>query len=128
MKQELICIACPKGCHIIVESDAKEESGYAVAGYTCKQGLAYALKEITAPERTLTTTVKITGSRTRRLPVITDGSIPKDKLFQAMRELDQVELEAPVEMGTVILSHIAGTDINVIASRSMGRKEEKSEI
>ena len=123
MKQELICIACPKGCHITVTADAKEESGYAVTGNTCKQGCTYALKEITAPERTLTTTVKVNGSRIRRLPVITDGTIPKEKLFQAMRELDRVEVEAPVELGAVILPQVAGTKINVIASRSMGRKE-----
>lgn len=123
MKRELICIACPKGCHVTVEDDPNAETGYSVSGYTCKQGLAYALKEVTAPERTLTTTVKISGACIRRLPVITDGSIPKEKLFQAMRELDQVEVEAPVEMGAVILPHIAQTDINVIASRSLGRKD-----
>ena len=55
MKQKLICIVCPMGCHL----DVDVEDDYAVTGNQCKRGIAYAKKELTNPTRTITSTVKI---------------------------------------------------------------------
>ncbi|MEG2200300.1 MAG: DUF1667 domain-containing protein, partial [Anaerovorax sp.] len=107
------------------KSDADTDSGYTVSGNGCKQGIDYSIKEVSAPERILTTTVKIKGAYARRLPVITSGSIPKEKLFQVMRELDTVEVEAPIRQGSVVRANMAQTGVSVIASRSMKRKEDK---
>ena len=79
----------------------------------------YGIKEITCPSRTLTSTVKICGGTLCRLPVVTDGEIPKQKLFDAMSELNHVEAQAPVQTGDVILSNIAGTGVALVASRSI---------
>ena len=32
--KELICIVCPRGCHLLVD----EEHGYAVSGISCQRG------------------------------------------------------------------------------------------
>ena len=118
MKKEVICTACPMGCHILVERE-NGDSGYHVTGNTCRRGETYAVKEVTAPERTLTTTVKILKSRLSRLPVVTDGPVLKGKMFDIMEALDSVEAVAPVHLGDVIVSDVAGTGVNIIASRSM---------
>ena len=36
-----------------------------------------------------------------------------------MHLLDEVEVTAPIKMGTVILANVLGTDVNIVASRSM---------
>ena len=54
---ELICIVCPKGCHLKVD----EENGYRVTGNSCKRGEEYGKKELTNPTRVITSTVRVTG-------------------------------------------------------------------
>ena len=61
MVKDIICVACPMGCQISVElSDSGEI--LSVTGNTCKRGDAYARTECTHPERSLTTTVKVSGT------------------------------------------------------------------
>ena len=46
MKQELICIVCPKGCHLTAEQTAE---GWQIAGYGCPRGQQYGVAEMTNP-------------------------------------------------------------------------------
>jgi CxxC motif-containing protein len=115
MKQKLICIVCPMGCHLDVDID----NDYAVTGNECKRGIAYAKKELTNPTRTITSTIKIRGGIYNRLPVKTDKEISKKQVFEAMKLLDDVIVESPIKVGTIILSNILDTDVNIVASRSM---------
>ena len=55
--RELICITCPKGCHLRVD----EEKDYKVTGNGCPRGAVYGKKECTHPTRVVTSTVKIVG-------------------------------------------------------------------
>ena len=56
MKQELICIVCPKGCHLTAEQTAE---GWQIAGYGCPRGQQYGVAEMTNPTRVVTSTVRI---------------------------------------------------------------------
>lgn len=76
---DLICIVCPKGCHLHVD----EENGYAVTGNSCPRGADYGKKELVNPTRVITSTVKITGGIHHRLPVKTDRDIPKAMIPEA---------------------------------------------
>ena len=58
-KRELTCIGCPMGCALTVELDGG--AVVSVRGNTCPRGDAYARKEVTAPTRIVTTTVRVTG-------------------------------------------------------------------
>ena len=100
-ERKLTCIGCPLGCMITV----KTENGEIVelTGYTCKRGETYARQEVTNPARTVTTTVRVSGGKKKLVPVKTKGDIPKEKIFECLRELAKVEVEAPVEAGDVIL-------------------------
>lgn len=115
MKQKLICIVCPMGCHLEVDID----NDYSVTGNECRRGISYAKKELTNPTRTITSTVKITGGIYNRLPVKTDKEISKKDVFKVMKLLDDLIVESPIVVGKIILSDILGTNVNVVATRSM---------
>ena len=76
---ELVCIVCPKGCHMTVD-----ENG-AVTGNTCKKGEAFARSEATCPMRTVCSTVATAFESMPVLPVRTDGEIPKSKIGELMQ-------------------------------------------
>lgn len=115
MKKELICIVCPMGCHLEVDV----ENGYSVTGNQCKRGIAYGMKELTNPTRTITSTVRIKGGIYNRLPVKTDKEISKKLIIQVMELLDDIVVESPVKVGKVLLENILDTDVNIVSSRSM---------
>lgn len=117
-EKKLICIGCPLGCPITVT--LKDGSVVSVSGNTCPRGDTYARKEITAPTRIVTSTVKITGSAgDRYLPVKTAADIPKGKIFDCMKALTNVTAEAPVHVGDVIVSDVAGTGVSIVASKTI---------
>ena len=113
--KELICIVCPRGCHLSVD----DENGYAVSGNRCPRGAEYVKRELLAPSRVVTSTVRITGAEYARCPVKTDRAIPKDRVFDAMALLDGVELVSPVKTGTHVLENILGTGANFVVTRDM---------
>ena len=113
--KELICIVCPKGCHLKVD----EENGYAVTGNNCPRGAEYGKMELTHPTRVVTSTVRCTGGAHPRCPVKTDRAIPKELMFRVMEELEGVELAAPVCVGQVVIENICGTGANVVAARDL---------
>ena len=97
----------------------KSESGIEVTGNTCKRGEKYAIAEVTAPTRTVTSSVAIKGGEIARVPVKTAAPIPKDKIFVALDEIKTVELAAPVEIGDVIVKNVAGSGVDVVATRKV---------
>lgn len=118
-KKEMICIVCPIGCHIEVIEDESVEGGYRVDGANCKRGKIYGVKELTRPTRLLTSTVKVEGAELPRLPVRTQSEIPKDKILESMRLINQIQVKAPVKMGEVLLENILDTGVDIIASRDL---------
>lgn len=115
---ELICIVCPKGCHLKVD----EANGFAVTGNSCEKGEAYGKAELMHPTRTLTTTVKVLGGELRRCPVRTASPIPKDKMFDVMAVIDRLAVAAPVQRGQVLIENVLGTGADLIATRTIGGK------
>lgn len=114
MTKEMTCICCPLGCALTV---TVKEGKVAVTGNTCPRGAAYGEKELTNPTRTVTSTVRIRGKRNAVVSVKTARDIPKDKIMDCMRELAAVEAEAPVCIGDVVLRNVAGTGVDVVATR-----------
>ena len=117
-KRNLTCIGCPMGCQITVEFEGEEV--FSVKGNTCAIGDKYARQEVTHPERTVTSTVIVTGGDKERCSVKTKGNIPKEKIFDCMADIKSVTASLPVKVGDVMISDVAGTGIDVIATRSVG--------
>lgn len=116
-ERELICIRCPIGCSLSAETEVGRV--VSVSGNQCGRGEAYAKKELMNPTRTLTTTVKIRTKSGKVLPVKTKTEIPKDKIFECMNVLCDVEVDLPVQLGDTIVTNIADTDVDVVAIKTM---------
>ena len=112
--KELVCIICPRGCHIQVNEETLE-----VTGNSCPKGEEYGKNEVFNPTRTVTGSVAINGGIHPRLAVRTDKAVPKAKMFEIMRRLHSFTVDAPVKRGQVLIENICGTDANIIASRDM---------
>lgn len=112
----LTCINCPLGCALEVVVDGGEV--VSVTGNTCKRGETYGRKEVTNPTRIVTSSVPVDGSsRDRMVSVKTATDVPKGKIFDVMAALRGVRLEAPVEIGDVVVADVAGTGVDVVATR-----------
>lgn len=116
---EKICIVCPRGCRLTITKDDSKPMGYFVEGNTCKRGEDYGIKEVTNPTRVLTSTVVLKNSSLKRLPVVTKGDIPKGKMFDAMKKINNVVVNAPINEGDVILENLLNTGVDLIAARSV---------
>ena len=114
MKKSLICVSCPLGCPIEVEIENGEV--VAVTGNTCKRGDAYARAEITNPVRSLTTSVKVENGLHPVVPVKSSGPVPKDKMFDCMKEINSVTVKAPVKIGDVVIENILGLGGDIVAT------------
>jgi CxxC motif-containing protein len=113
-----LCIGCPLGCRLEVDEDIHGDI-IEIRGSSCRKGDRYAQQEHTDPRRTVTTTVAISGAIWPRLPVKTNGEIPKDQVLAACEELRRVRVQAPVKMGDVVLDDLLGTGCAVTATRDM---------
>lgn len=113
----LTCIGCPLGCPL----EAVMEGGAvtAVTGNICPRGGQYARKELTAPARTVTTTLPMSGGVSPTVSVKTAGEIPKGMILACMAALGGVTVPAPVAIGQVLLSNVAGTGVDIVATRNV---------
>lgn len=117
--RDLICIGCPLGCPITVTMEGNEVT--AVTGNTCKRGDDYARKEVTNPTRIVTSTVCVEGGDIAMVSVKTKSDIPKGKIFDCVKALKGVKVEAPVAIGDVIVADVAGTGVDIIATKDVAK-------
>ena len=112
--RKMICITCPRGCHLEVDDETLQ-----VRGNTCPKGEEYGRNEVTDPRRVLTSTVRIEGAAYCRLPVKTAAPIPKPLLLKAMDALAEVTVKAPVHVGDVVIRDLLGTGGDLVATKEM---------
>lgn len=116
-KREFVCIGCPMGCNVTVELDADQIKS--ITGNTCPRGADYVTKELTDPRRIVTSLVRVSGGELPVVSVKTASDIPKDQIQNCIRALKDVELQAPVHVGDVVLADVCGTGIDVVATRTV---------
>ena len=116
MLKTITCICCPKGCQITLDTEKPEET---VKGFSCPQGHDYAISELIHPTRTISSTVEIKGGLHPRIPVKTNGNIPKEKIFEVMGEINKISAKSPVKCGEVLLPNVLDTGIDIVACRDM---------
>ena len=109
-ERNLICICCPIGCSLTVLM--KENTVEKVTGNTCKRGDVY-----------VTSTVKVIGGRGDVVSVKTKEDIPKGKIFECVRALKGVEVNAPVHIGDIIITNVANTGVDIVATKNVECKE-----
>ena len=116
-KTELItCINCPMGCRM--EVTLENDTVVSVKGNTCKRGETYAHQECTQPLRMVTAVAPVKDSLAP-VSLKTRTPIPKAKIEACMRAIDALSLSAPIEAGDVLIADVAGTGVDVIATKSI---------
>jgi len=114
MKKDMICIVCPVGCHISIDTDTHD-----VFNNKCKRGERYAQKELLNPTRMVTSTVKIASIHQRRIPVKTTDAIPKDKIFDLMDLLNTIDLKTPTSIGEKVLENVFDSGVDVVTTMTL---------
>ncbi len=114
--QVLTCISCPVGCRMTVTLEEGQVTS--VTGNACKRGDIYARQESVKPLRMVTAVARVKGSA---VPVSlkTKEPIPKDKIKQTMDEINALELKLPILSGDVLKQDVAGTGVDLVATRTL---------
>ena len=115
--RNLTCIGCPLGCSLSVQIE--NEQVVSVSGNTCPRGDAYARKEVTNPTRIVNSTVRVAGANGGMVSCKTQEDIPKNMIFDVVNALKDVEVNPPVRIGDVLVENVAGTGVNVVATKNM---------
>ena len=112
MTRDLTCIVCPVGCqlHVTLEDGVVTE----VTGNTCPRGKQYAIDECTHPVRTVTSTARTENGGV--IPVKTDRPIPKELMFDCMREINNAVVKLPARIGDIVIENLLGTGANVVVT------------
>lgn len=113
--RELTCIVCPMGCQLRVELENNEVKS--VSGNTCPRGKQYAIDECTHPMRTITSTARTENGEV--IPVKTDRTVPKELMFECMKEINKAVVKLPARIGDVAVENILGTGANVVVTANM---------
>ena len=113
---ELICICCPLGCRVNIERNGDD---FTVTGNTCPRGRDYAISELTAPVRMVTSSVPVVGSVEKTVSLKTDKPIAKELIFKALETLKGVVVTAPIKEGAIIVSNVLNTGVNFVATREI---------
>ncbi len=114
--ENITCINCPMGCRM--EVTLEDGVVVSVKGNTCKRGETYAHQECTQPLRMITAVAPVEDSF-MPVSVKTRTPIPKAKIEECMREIDALQLKAPIQAGDVLIANVAGTGVDVIATKSV---------
>ncbi len=117
---KMICVTCPRGCGMTVHRGA--DGGIQVSGNFCPRGVKYANTELTDPRRMIASTVRVRNGVHAVLPVATDAPLPKGLIFELTRILKDVIVDAPIKMGEVVLGDVAGSGVNIRASRDLAER------
>ncbi len=130
--KKLVCIVCPNSCELEI---TEGENGLSVSGNKCKRGVQFALDEMTAPKRTISSVVKTAFPSVPVLPVRVSAEIPKERIFDVMKEINHITLKKRVRRGEAVIKNVLSLGVDVIAtsdvlndapaSKETKEKEEK---
>ena len=111
--KELTCIVCPRGCRLHVDDDMN------VTGNFCPRGKVYAISELTNPVRTITTSIRVSNRPYTLVSVKTTNPVPKEKIFDVMKEIDKISVEAPVHIGQIVKTKVLGLDSDIVITKNL---------
>ena len=114
-RKEITCIVCPLGCKIIVKSDGSQFE--VVEGNRCKRGVEYALSEALNPRRVITSSILVNSGEWPLVSVKTTKPIPKDSLSLVLDEIKKAVVDAPVNVGDVLLKNVGNLGVDVVATK-----------
>jgi len=117
MKRTFTCIVCPNGCEIEAEYEGTQV--LSVTGNLCPKGKTYVTQELVDPRRTIATSVRVLGGSLPLTSVRLTNAIPKDRIFDAMAEINRQTLTAPVHIGQVVVKNLLNLNTDVIVTKNV---------
>ncbi|MEY8352304.1 DUF1667 domain-containing protein [Lachnospiraceae bacterium 54-53] len=133
MLREYVCIMCPRGCEIeaeVVERQTGRKEGepavpqvLSVTGNLCPRGKDYVLQEVTAPKRSIASSIRVKGGELPLASVRLTRPIPREDIFRAMEQIKKAEAKAPLSIGQVVIRDLLGTGSDVIVTKNIGRMD-----
>lgn len=115
-QQIFTCINCPIGCQLTVRLENGEVAE--VSGNQCARGLSYAKQEAVRPLRMVTAVAPVEGSPVP-ISLKTESPIPKESIAPTMAAVRGLKLRLPIQMGQVLLKDVAGTGVDLIATKAL---------
>ena len=92
---------------------------YIFSGNSCSQGTEFAERELTAPKRSLTTTVRTVFPDIPVIPVRTNADIPKHLISEVIKKLAYVQVKDRIGIGTVVVNDILETGCDIIVTSNI---------
>lgn len=108
------CVQCPLGCPLEVTVEGGCVTS--VTGNTCPRGAAYGRQEATQPERVVCALVRSTDDF-RPVSVKTARAVSKQAIPRVLSDIAATSVSGHVAIGDVILEDVAGTGVEVVATR-----------
>jgi CxxC motif-containing protein len=122
--REMICVICPNGCQLQVEIQGGEKLKVTdVTGNLCDKGPEWARQEIVNPMRTISSSVLVEQGDFPLVSVRTDSPISLKKIFDVMKEIKTARVKAPIKIGDIIITKVAGMPCNIVATRNVPKHQ-----
>ena len=114
----MACTTCPAGCALTLEVEGT--TIHKVTGNTCKRGITFAEKELTTPERMLTSTVLLDiNGKEILVPVKSAVPMPKHQVLDAMGIINNTIIPHGVKMGEILIPNILGCGVDIVATKTI---------
>ena len=111
--KELTCIVCPRGCRLTIDDNLN------VTGNSCPRGAKYAQDEMTNPKRMITSIVRVKNRDNMMVSVKTSVAIPKGMIFEVLKEIEKVSVEAPTHIGDIVIKDVLGTGSDILITKEI---------
>ncbi len=118
-EQSVVCIMCPLGCKVTVETEKGEI--LELKGNACKDGEEYAEQEVSSPTRTVMSVVRCNKGDFPTVSVKTSEPVEKDRIDEVMDAMNNIEVDAPIEVGDKIVEDVFGSGVDIVATRDVER-------
>jgi len=122
MSEKIVCIMCPFGCEI--EAEVKEGELVEIEGHGCEDGKEYAEQELASPKRIVMSVVECKDGNFPTVSVKTSQPVDKKEIEDVMGALSDIEVQAPVKTGEIILKNVCNLGIDVVATRSVKKVQD----
>ena len=111
--KELTCIICPRGCRLKVDDNMN------VTGNFCMRGAMYAKQELTDPRRSITSIMRVSNRENLMVSVKTNKDISKAKIFEVLKAIENISVQAPIHIGDVLVKNAADSGADIIATKEV---------
>ena len=95
-----------------------------LTGNLCLKGKAYVTQELVDPRRTIATSICVKGGTLPLASVRLTNPIPRDRIFDVMKEINRQTPSAPLCVNDVLIKDVLGLNSDVIITRNVPARRQ----